>query len=106
MSPKSKPITKKELTEAFTFDDLLQFSFFLPNWKIEDLRGSIDLFVNFISFQEMEPHIDSNYVLHVQRLSPNGVLLRNLREGKQLASGKRGWCQSSGADRGLFRIFL
>ena len=86
--PKSKPITKKKLTEAFTFDDLLQFSF-LPNWKIEDLRGSIDLFVNFISFQEMEPHIVSNYILHVQRLSPKWVLLRNLREGKQLASGKK-----------------
>ena len=86
--PKSKLITKKVLTEAFTFDDLLQFSF-LPNWKIEDLRGSIDLFVNFISFQEMEPHIVSNYILHVQRLSPKWVLLRNLREGKQLASDKK-----------------
>ena len=37
----------------------------------------------------MEPHIVSNYILHVQRLSPKWVLLRNLREGKQLASGKK-----------------
>ena len=28
---------------------------FLPNWSIEKLVGKIDLFVNFISFQEMEP---------------------------------------------------
>ena len=59
---------------------------FLPNWRIEDLHGSIDLFVNFISFQEMEPHIVKNYISHVQRLSPKWVLLRNMREGKQLAT--------------------
>ena len=80
-------------------------NFLLPNWKIEDLRGSIDLFVNFISFQEMEPHIVSNYILHVQRLSPKWVLLRNLREGKQLASGKK-LVSIISADKGLFRIFL
>tara|TARA_B100000963_G_C22622233_1_gene670552 strand:+ start:1004 stop:2050 length:1047 start_codon:yes stop_codon:yes gene_type:complete len=85
---KSKSITTQILKETFTFDDLLQYSF-LPNWKIEALEGSIDLFVNFISFQEMEPDIVSNYIFHVQRLKPQWVLLRNLREGKQLALGKK-----------------
>jgi hypothetical protein len=40
--------------------------------------------VNFISFQEMEPHIVRNYLGHVTRLGTRWVLLRNLREGKQL----------------------
>ena len=71
--------------KIFTFDDLKKLSF-LPNWKIENLKGTIDLFVNFISFQEMEPDIVKNYVSHIQRLSPEWILLRNMREGKQLAS--------------------
>lgn len=55
----------------------------LCSWQIERLNGQIDLFVNFISFQEMEPHIVSNYLGHVVRLGARWVLLRNLREGKQ-----------------------
>ena len=56
---------------------------FIPNWRIEDLKGEVDLFVNFISFQEMEPHIVKNYATEVIRLNPKFILLRNLREGKQ-----------------------
>lgn len=56
----------------------------LCSWQIEQLVGKVDLFVNFISFQEMEPHIVRNYLGHVARLSTRWVLLRNLREGKQL----------------------
>jgi len=56
----------------------------LCSWQIEKLRGKVDLFVNFISFQEMEPHIVKNYLGHVTRLAPRWILLRNLREGKQL----------------------
>ena len=78
-------VTNHTLGKKFTFDNLEKMSF-LPNWRIEDLLGSIDLFVNFISFQEMEPHIVKNYISHVQRLSPKWVLLRNMREGKQLAT--------------------
>lgn len=55
----------------------------LPNWQIETLRGTIDLFVNFISFQEMEPDVVRNYLNHVDRLGAKLVLLRNMREGKQ-----------------------
>ena len=56
---------------------------FLPNWRVEDLTGEIDLFVNFISFQEMEPHIVHNYAKKVIELSPKFILLRNLREGSR-----------------------
>lgn len=55
----------------------------LCSWQIERLVGSVDLFVNFISFQEMEPHVVANYLGHVQRLGARWILLRNLREGKQ-----------------------
>ena len=64
---------------------------FLPNWRIADLIGEIDLFVNFISFQEMEPYIVKNYIKKIQGLCPEYVLLRNIREGKQLSrDGKIG----------------
>lgn len=53
------------------------------NWQIEKLVGEIDLFVNFISFQEMEPEIVGNYFEHIKRLNAKWLLLRNLREGKQ-----------------------
>jgi putative sugar O-methyltransferase len=56
----------------------------LCSWQIEQLQGEIDLFVNFISFQEMEPHVVENYLQHVDRLKSRWVLLRNMREGKQL----------------------
>ena len=52
-------------------------------WKIENLVGKIDLFVNFLSFQEMEPDVLKNYIDHIVRLKPKYILLRNLREGKQ-----------------------
>lgn len=56
----------------------------LCSWQIEKLQGQVDLFVNFISFQEMEPHIVQNYLCHAVRLGARWVLLRNMREGKQL----------------------
>ena len=61
----------------------------LCSWQIERLQGKVDLFVNFISFQEMEPHIVKNYLEHVTRLGTRWVLLRNLREGAQLR--KNNW---------------
>jgi len=56
----------------------------LTSWQIEKLQGKIDLFVNFISFQEMEPHVVRNYLAHVARLGSEWVLLRNMREGKNV----------------------
>lgn len=54
------------------------------SWQIEKLKGKIDLFINFISFQEMEPDVVENYLSNVFNLNPKYILLRNLREGKQL----------------------
>jgi len=56
----------------------------LQSWQIENLRGKIDLFVNFISFQEMEPNVVANYLNYISKLKPKYILLRNLREGKQI----------------------
>ena len=80
-------VTDKTPINEFCLDELETFSFF-HNSQIEKLKGSIDLFVNFISFQEMEPNIVSNYIDHVQRLKPEIVLIRNLREGKQVKKEK------------------
>jgi putative sugar O-methyltransferase len=52
-------------------------------WQIEALDEPVDLFVNFISFQEMEPEVVQNYLNHVDRVKTKWVLLRNIREGKQ-----------------------
>jgi hypothetical protein len=67
--------------EAIEISELPQASV-LCSWQIEKLRGQVDLFVNFISFQEMEPPVVQNYLHHVDRLGARYVLLRNLREGK------------------------
>ncbi len=58
----------------------------LPSWHIEMLKGRVDLFVNFISFQEMEPDIVANYLQYVKSLNTQWILLRNMREGKALRS--------------------
>lgn len=58
----------------------------LCSWQIPSLSGSIDLFVNFISFQEMEPDVVENYCYHIDRLQPKYILLRNMLEGKRKKS--------------------
>lgn len=55
----------------------------LCSWQIEKLRGKIDLFVNFISFQEMEPDVVNNYCKYIRELAPEFILLRNIEEGKK-----------------------
>lgn len=55
-------------------------------WEIEKIHGKIDLFVNFISFQEMEPNVVQNYCVHIERLQPSHILLRNMEEGKRVKS--------------------
>ena len=54
-----------------------------PNWDIQNLSGPIDLFVNYHSFQEMEPRVVQRYLDEIVRLEPSYLLLRNIREGKQ-----------------------
>ena len=60
----------------------------LNSWNIENLKGKIDLFVNFISFQEMEPDIVENYLKHIIKFKPTWILLRNMKEGKQKLTSK------------------
>jgi len=67
---------------AIDFPKLNQQMVICP-WQLPALQGAVDLFVNFISFQEMEPHVVQNYLQHVDRLKCRYVLLRNLSEGKQ-----------------------
>ena len=71
--------------DEINIENLPSFSF-LPSWEIKQLRGKVDLFVNFISFQEMEPTIVKNYLRVVSDLNVEVVLLRNMREGKQKAT--------------------
>ncbi|MBI3299566.1 MAG: putative sugar O-methyltransferase [Elusimicrobia bacterium] len=68
--------------DSIAIDSLPQAAV-LCAWQLEKLNGAVDLFVNFVSFQEMEPDIVRNYFSHVTRLGARWVLLRNLREGKQ-----------------------
>lgn len=65
---------------SIQIDSLPQASV-LCAWQIERLQGEVDLFVNFISFQEMEPRVVRNYLGHASRLGARWVLLRNIREG-------------------------
>ncbi len=76
--------TRDQLT--IDINQLPQASVFCA-WQIEKLQGNVDLFVNFISFQEMEPHVVKNYLSHVARLDARWALLRNMREGKQIRKG-------------------
>lgn len=71
--------------DAISIDDLPAFTT-LCSWQIESLQGGVDLFVNFISFQEMEPFVVENYLNQVERLGTKWILLRNMREGKQIKS--------------------
>ena len=56
------------------------------SWEIPKLKGKIDLFVNFISFQEMEPNVVQNYCNYVDKLEPKYILLGNILEGKRKKS--------------------
>jgi putative sugar O-methyltransferase len=90
---------RENVANYLTFQDLkshnleiLRRSFkaaVIAPWQIEQLDGEVDLFVNFISFQEMEPDIVTNYLSQIDRLKTKYILLRNLREGKQIAKNKK-----------------
>ncbi|MBF0468695.1 MAG: putative sugar O-methyltransferase [Desulfamplus sp.] len=54
-------------------------------WQLPYVAGEFDLFVNFFSFQEMEPDIVENYASHINRLVKKNILLRNQKDGKQVA---------------------
>lgn len=82
---RSGPMNRIELAEIKE-----QSAVFCP-WQLPHLSGSIDLFVNYISFQEMEPAVVRNYAAHIERLRPRFLLLRNRRQGEfKVATGRLG----------------
>ena len=72
--------------ESITLDGSFDAAVICP-WQLPGLSGRFDLFVNSISFQEMEPPVVRFYLENVDRLQTRLVLLRNLREGKQKKTG-------------------
>ena len=40
----------------------LETSAVLPKWRVKDVRGAFDVFVNAFSFQEMEPNVVEHYI--------------------------------------------
>jgi putative sugar O-methyltransferase len=72
---------------VLAIEDLPELSV-LATWQLPRLQGTVDLFVNYISFQEMEPHIVKNYFYQISRLQCKWILLRNMREGKQIRKNK------------------
>jgi len=77
-----KSFSDLEGQSEIEISDLPDFTV-MCSWQLEKLKGKVDLFVNFISFQEMEPEVVENYLKEVTRLKARWLLLRNMREGKQ-----------------------
>lgn len=60
----------------------------LPNFRLPDIDGPFDVFVNSFSFQEMEPHVVEHYATQVSRLDIEWVVSLNSKAGKpKLADG-------------------
>ena len=57
-------------------------------WQLPNLIGNVDLFVNYHSFAEMEHDVVENYCKLISSLNTRYILLRNLREGKQVMKSK------------------
>lgn len=58
----------------------------LPNWRLPDVPGPFDVFVNSFSFQEMEPHVVDHYVGVVTDIGVTYVVSLNSRDGKRRAT--------------------
>jgi putative sugar O-methyltransferase len=57
-------------------------------WQLPSITGKIDVFVNFISFQEMEPNVVENYLKSIVERKPDYILLRNSRDGKKATTAR------------------
>ena len=73
-----------ECIEIETIENSYKSAVLMP-WQIPVIRGKVDLFVNFFSFQEMEPDVVENYAKFVDRCEPDYLLLRNQRGGQRIA---------------------
>ncbi|MBN9796090.1 putative sugar O-methyltransferase [Pseudonocardia sp. UM4_GMWB1] len=69
--------------EKIVIDELEQPATVLCSWQLPRLTGTVDLFANFISFQEMEPDVVANYASLVTDLGARWLLLRNSPTGKR-----------------------
>jgi putative sugar O-methyltransferase len=74
--------------DSLDLDELRQHyrAVVLCPWQLPSVRGSVDMFANFMSFQEMEPPVVSRYCGLVGPLTERFVLLRNSATGKQRVS--------------------
>jgi hypothetical protein len=61
----------------------------LPNWRIEDITGAFDVFVNAFSFQEMEPDVVAHYIATVAAKNPSYVVSLNSKAGKPVAKKEK-----------------
>ncbi|MFP5068810.1 putative sugar O-methyltransferase [Pseudonocardia nantongensis] len=68
--------------EKISIDEIEQPATVLCSWQLPKLAGTVDLFANFISFQEMEPEVVANYANLVTDLGARWLLLRNSPTGK------------------------
>lgn len=59
----------------------------LPNYRLPDLTGEFDVFVNSFSFQEMEPDVVENYVDLVVARGVRWAVSLNSRLGKPVKTG-------------------
>lgn len=67
------------------------FSACLPNWRLPDVEGPFDAFVNTYSFQEMEPDVVDRYVAGVSAARARYVVSVNSILGKPKAvAGREG----------------
>ncbi|SFN16672.1 putative sugar O-methyltransferase [Pseudonocardia ammonioxydans] len=68
--------------EKIAIDEIEHPATVLCSWQLPRLTGTVDLFANFISFQEMEPDVVENYARLVTDLGARWLLLRNSPSGK------------------------
>ena len=54
----------------------------LPNWRLPDLFGPFDVFMNTYSFQEMEPDVVDHYIQAVADLGARYAVSYNSLHGK------------------------
>jgi putative sugar O-methyltransferase len=62
-----------------------------PSWRIEDVQGEFDVFVNSFSFQEMELDVVDNYIRAVCAKGVKYAVSLNSREGTYKAENAGDW---------------
>jgi putative sugar O-methyltransferase len=60
----------------------------LPSWRVRDVAGPFDVFVNSFSFQEMEPEVLERYVEDIAALGVEWIVSLNSRAGKPRKDGE------------------